>query len=204
MSQLLIPGKHLDWDNLEILLEDDFSSVSSWVKDGDIAITADKGVLELKWQSGGRLCHGQLFSKPEFPAEVIMDFEAETVPPSANDIIWWWNVRMNRQQDHWKSGYLGALGGWFTNQAGIEKISRTRCRTARTPLLRLEPGKRYHIQSGMIAGIGFMIVDGQLILELEAPTKGGTGSGRIGFGVYQSHFKIRNLKVLGTRHQTKK
>lgn len=197
MKELLITGKAIKLNESEILLKENFSDTRmKWLKTGNVSYEIKNGSMELKWDSGGKLKHGQIFSDKVFPADIVMEFDAETIPPSDHDIIWWWNAQMNDDSSDWVEGYLGALGGWFTNQAGIEKISRKASGlTAMTPLFKLEPGRKCKIHSGTIKGISFLFVDGILIIELHNAEKNGDAGGRIGFGVYQSHFKISNLTV---------
>ncbi|MEI8244940.1 MAG: hypothetical protein WCI51_03870 [Lentisphaerota bacterium] len=208
MAKLSITGKIINLDESEILFKDDFNNNADnagWVKTGNISTTIKNGEIELKWQPGNSLNHGQIFSEQVFPSDVVLEFEVETVPPSDHDIIWWWNAQMDQPATDWDNGYLAALGGWFTNQAGVEKISKTgRCQTARTPLFRLESGRNYKVQSGRIGDTSFLFVDDKLIVEFQETEKINDSCGRIGFGVYQSHFKVKRLKVFRPKFETVK
>ena len=199
MKELLITGKVIRLNESEILLKEDFSDGQKsmkWIKTGSISYKIENGAMELKWESGTKLNHGQIFSEKVFPADIVMEFDAELIPPSDHDIIWWWKAQMNEDSTDWTEGNLGALGGWFNNQAGIEKISRKAPGfTAMTPLFKLKPDKKYRIHSGSIGGNSFLFVDGALIVESHNGDKKSETPGRIGFGVYQSHFKVSNLTV---------
>lgn len=202
MNDLVISGKVIKVDESEILLKENFSeSRMQWIKTGNVSYEIKDGSMELKWEEGGKLKHGQIFSEKIFPADILLEFDAELAAPSDHDIIWWWNAQMNDDSSDWVEGYLGALGGWFTNQAGIEKISRkAHGLTAMTPLFKVASGRKYRIHSGSLNGSNFLFVDGVLIMEFQDSAKKSESGGRIGFGVYQSNFRISNLTVYSPRY----
>ncbi len=199
MDELVLQNCIIDLAGSEILLEEDFSDsnkLEEWLLVGDVSAKIRVGSLEIKHQDNGELEHGQIFSKQQFGSDILMEFTASTVPPSDHDIIWWWGVTLNKEKSSWENGYLGALGGWWSNQAGIEKISGEKVYMAKTPLFKLESGKEYKIQCGMVDNTAFFFVDRQLIMEFIDPNPlVGDASGHIGFGVYQSHIRIKNLRV---------
>ena len=200
MSKLSLVGKTIDLSQSTLLMEEDFSSgkldPSQWIAMGDASWTVKDGALEGVWNSDGILKHGQIFSQQTFQGDILMEFEAETVPPSDHDIIWWWNTQLNDDSNHWKSGYLGGLGGWWSNQVGMERIDGDEACMAMTPLFSLEPGKKYKFQTGSVDGALFLLIDGQVIMEFRDPDPLGTDApSRIGFGVFQSHIRIGNLRV---------
>lgn len=199
MKELMICGKLINLSESEVLFKDDFSNPAKkrdWIKTGSISHEIKNGSMELKWETETKLKHGQIFSDKIFPSDIVMEFDAELIPPSNHDLIWWWNAQMNEDSSDWVEGYLGALGGWFTNQAGIEKISRKASSiTVMTPLFKVESGRKYRIHSGSINNTDFLFVDGVLIIEFQNTTKKNESGGRVGFGVYQSQLKISNLIV---------
>jgi hypothetical protein len=197
---LEIAGKKISLRNSKLLYEENFSSAEinpkDWLKVGNALWTVKDGILEGKWEDGHKLKHGQIFSQKKFYGDILMEFDAQTVPPSDHDIIWWWRVKLNDEKNHWRYGYLGALGGWMTNKAGIEKIEGKKTYMAMSSLFRMEAGKKYKIQCGIVDKTVFFFANGQLIMEFIDPEPfAQTTPGRIGFGVYQSHIKISNLKV---------
>ncbi len=200
MACLEILGKRIDFEESELLLEEDFSSgehlSNDWIEVGNAEWSIKDGVLEGKWKEGADLRHGQLFSRKQFFGDVFMEFDAQTVAPSDHDIIWWWGTTLNKEENHWDSGYLAGLGGWWKNKSGVERIEGDEVFMAMTPLFKLEPGRRYRIQCGMIEKTVFILVDGQLVMEFLDPNPlAKEAPGRIGFGVYQSHIRFGNLKV---------
>jgi hypothetical protein len=208
MNELIVGSIVIKLAASEILLEEDFShanALDEWLTVGDISSKAKSGMLDIKHKENGKLNHGQLFSKRKFSGDILMKFTASAVPPSDHDIIWWWGVKLNKEKDNWEHGYLGALGGWWANQAGIEKIEAEKAYMAKTPLFRLESGRNYKIHCGIIKNNVFFFVDEKLIMEFIDPdplTR--KGPGHIGFGIYQSHIKISGLKVYNPKweHET--
>jgi hypothetical protein len=168
---------------------------SSWIAVGNADWTVRNGALEGVW-SGGELEHGQIFSRQTFAGDVLMEFFAGTVPPCANDIIWWWQTELKPDSSSWEHGYLGCLGGWWDNKTGIEKLEGESSLMATTPLFKLEPGRNYKIHSGCVDGTSFIFIDGQLIMEFSDPNPPDSEQAlRIGFGIYHSHIRISGLQV---------
>jgi hypothetical protein len=202
VQELKLTGKNIRLKESNILFQDDFTdnTKAQWIPMDAISWKRGGGELELKWVPGGKLLDGQIFSAADFPSDVVLEFDAWTVPPSGHDIIWWWDARVNAAGDNWESGYLGALGGWYDNQAGIERLvcvgqKRSAQIMARTPLVKIAPGGKHRICSGSVDGLAFIFDNGKLIMEFREPPQNPTRKGRIGFGVYQSHIKISGLKV---------
>ncbi len=199
MVELLLQNSTIILADSDILFKDDFSdsnALKEWLSVGDISSKINTGALEIKHQEDGELDHGQLFTRQRFSGDILMEFTAATIPPSDHDIIWWLGVKLNKEKSSWDHGYLGALGGWWSNQAGLEKIEGKNVYMLKTPLFKLIPGKEYKIQCGMINETAFFFVDGQLIIEfIDSDPLIKKSPGHIGFGVYQSHIRIKNLKV---------
>lgn len=200
MKQLEIVGKSIDLEASELLFEEDFSSGAidpgDWVAVGAADWTVRNGALVGSWPEDAELRHGQIFSRKQFQGDILMEFDARTVPPSDHDIIWWWGTTLNEEDSHWDSGYLAGLGGWWSNKSGVEKIEGDDAFMAMTPMFKLEPGKQYRIQCGMIGQGVFIFANGELIMEFNDPKPFAKDTpGRIGFGIFQSHVEYSNLKV---------
>lgn len=208
MKTLRLTGKVISLSESERLMEENFSEGTldalSWITVGSVSWKIRDGALEGIW-GGGPLEHGQLFSTRAFAGDILMEFWAEAVPPSDHDIIWWWQTELNEDNTCWKRGCLGCLGGWWENKAGIERLDGQNAYAATTPLFHLESGRKYKIHTGSIDGTAFIFVDGQLIMESQDPDPVDPKKElRIGFGVYQSHIRIRNLYVCKPAWQTVK
>jgi len=139
---------------------------------------------------------GMIVSKENFFGDVLLDFEAMTVPPCTHDIDAMWNGCWDDEKGERGVAYVAGLEGWWQGKVGIEKSPEYRM-TAVTPLFDFEPGRVYHVQCGSIDGHCFVFVDGRLMLELTDPDPIDSQKyGKIGFEAYCSHIRVRNLKVL--------
>lgn len=137
--------------------------------------------------------HGQIFFCKPVVGDVVLEFDAKILPPSYHDIVWFWNTRFD--QEPWSAGFLGCLGGWWGDFAGIEKLPDY-VPSAIHAAEKMVPGRKYHIVSGSVGHIHFIAVDGKLVTryadrDLPDPTK----PGYFGFGIYESHCSYSNLRV---------
>ena len=155
-----------------------------------------------KWTVAGRKItggspdeptHGQIFFRKPVTGDVVLEFDAKILPPSYHDLVWFWNTDFGG--DPWGGGYLGCLGGWWSDMAGIEKLPDYLV-SAISPSFPTRPGKTYHVISGSLGASHFIIVDGKLVTyfadknfpDLKRP-------GHFGFGIYESHAEYSNLTV---------
>jgi len=137
--------------------------------------------------------HGQIFYKTPVKGDVVLAFDARIVPPSYHDLVWFWNVRFDREP--YSAGYLGCLGGWYADMAGIEKLPDY-VPSAIAPSFPTVPGRTYRIVSGSLGHEHFIAVDGRLVAyfsdrDVPDPAK----PGHFGFGVFESHAEYSRLKV---------
>ena len=137
--------------------------------------------------------HGQIFFRKPVKGDVVLEFDAKIVSPSYHDLVWFWNTDFNG--DPWGDGYLGCLGGWWDDMAGIEKLPDYLV-SAIAPSFRTEPGRKYHVISGSMGSSHFIIVDGELVTyfadkNIPDPKR----PGYFGFGIYESCAEYSNLKV---------
>ena len=136
--------------------------------------------------------HGQIFFSEPIEGDVVMSFDAKLLPPCNHDLVWFWNTRLDATP--WGEGYLGCLGGWFSDMAGIEKLPDCGV-SAIAPSFRTQSGKSYHIVSGSVDGIHFIFVDGKLVTFFADKLYPKNGAGHFGFGIYESHAEYSNLTV---------
>lgn len=137
--------------------------------------------------------HGQIFFKKPVKGDVVLEFDARIVPPSYHDLVWFWNTDF--EGEPWGEGYLGCLGGWWSDMAGIEKLPDYLV-SAIAPSFRTEPGKKYHVISGSMGASHFIIVNGKLVTyfadkNIPDPSR----PGYFGFGIYESAAEYSNLTV---------
>ena len=192
---LYLFGKEIDLLNSKILFEDDFSETDiskNWeIGRGEWHIS-DNWLEGVYLKNGG----GLIYSKKSFNCNVLMDFEARTVPPSNHDLNFSWNAEgWDANTNDAGTGYIAGLGGWYENKTGIERYPECKIHSV-TQAFQLEAGRKYHIQAGSIDGHCFIFIDSQLIIEVFDPDPiDASKFGKIGFGVYASHVQFSNLKV---------
>ena len=139
--------------------------------------------------------HGQIFFNEPVKGDVVLEFDARILPPSYHDIVWFWNTRFGGSPEPWSAGYLGCLGGWYADMAGIEKLPDYKP-SAIAPSFRTEPGRWYHIVSGSLGFEHFIAVDGKLVTYFaDAAVPDPSQPGYFGFGIFESHAEFARLKV---------
>ena len=139
--------------------------------------------------------HGQIFFNEPVKGDVVLEFDARILPPSYHDIVWFWNTRFGGSPEPWSAGYLGCLGGWYADMAGIEKLPDYKA-SAIAPSFRTEPGRWYHIVSGSLGFEHFIAVDGKLVTYFaDAAVPDPSEPGYFGFGIFESHAEFTRLKV---------
>ena len=138
---------------------------------------------------------GMAILKQDFPGNVLVEFEAQTVLPSSHDINVMWNGEWNEETDKRGLAYVAGLQGWWTGKVGIEKSDQYTFMVG-TPLLDFEPGKIYKIQAGSIDGHCFIFANGNLLLEAMDPDPiDNQACTKVGFEAYCSHIRIRNIVI---------
>ena len=138
---------------------------------------------------------GMAILKQDFPGNVLVEFEAETILPSSHDINVMWNGEWLADTDQRGIAYVAGLEGWWTGKVGIEKSPDFKFMVG-TPLLDFEPGKNYKIQAGSIDGHCFIIANGQLLLEAMDPDPiDNQKYTKVGLEAYCSKIKIKNIVI---------
>ena len=183
--------KRIDLARSEIVREFDTFDPREW----SIVVDSPKWeVLPDRIVGGGPdvRTHGQIFFSEPVEGDVVMSFDAKLLPPCDHDLVWFWNTRLDAKP--WGEGYLGCLGGWFSDMAGIEKLPDCGV-SAIAPSFRTQSGKSYHIVSGSVDGIHFIFVDGKLVTFFADKHYPKDGASHFGFGIYESHAEYSNLTV---------
>ena len=138
---------------------------------------------------------GMAVLKQDFPGNVLVEFEAQTILPSSHDINVMWNGEWLPATDQRGIAYVAGLQGWWTGKVGIEKSNEYKFMLG-TPLYNFEPGKIYTIQAGSIDGQCFILADGKLLLEGMDPNPiDNQKYTKVGFEAYCSKIRIRNIKI---------
>jgi len=193
VNPIALPNLVLDLEASEILRTFDTFDPAEW----SIVRNLDRWELAGDRIRGGAPdapFHGQIFNRTPVVGDVALDFETRIVPPSYHDIVWLWNVRFDAEP--WSGGYLGCLGGWWSNMAGIEKLPDY-VPSSIAPSHATEPGRWYHVVSGSVGGTHFIVVDGVVTTFFTDPAVPDPAQpGYYGFGFYESQVEFRNLRVL--------
>lgn len=192
---LEIIGKSIDLDKSEVLYDEPVSKkcfTDKWV------VHSGEWQVQGEWLSGKNPdnCPGMTFLKGDYPGNVLVDFEARTVPPCTHDIDFMWNGSWDNVKNQRGIAYVAGLEGWWAGKVGIEKSPEYKL-TAGTPLFDFDPGRTYRIQGGSINGHCFIFVDGRLALEMTDPDPIDSSKfTKVGFEAYCSHIQVRNVRVL--------
>jgi len=194
MSELLIMRKRIDVAASPVLYDRPFTPE---------CLEEDWVVRHAEWtcQEGAffgrnpRPAPGVIFSRGEFPGNILMDFSAQTVLPSRHDIDVMWNLSWDERTQTRGAAYVAGVQGWWDGKVGIEKSPDYRL-VAAAPCPWFEPGRQYHIQAGSVDGHCFLFVDGVLRLEVLDPDPiNSKRHNRVGFEAYQSMIRVSDLVV---------
>ena len=138
---------------------------------------------------------GMAVLKQDFPGNVLVEFEAQTILPSSHDINVMWNGEWLTETDQRGLAYVAGLQGWWTGKVGIEKSNEYKFMLG-TSLFNFEPGKIYKIQAGSIDGHCFILADDKLLLEGMDPNPiDNQKYTKVGFEAYCSKIRIRNIII---------
>lgn len=179
----------------ELLFADDF-------KDSDL--TKNWEITGGSWESGNGVCKGVyrenggglIYTHKQFYGDIMLDFYGTIIPPCNNDLNWsfrakGWDYKANDAD----IGYIAGLNGWWIGRTGIERYPEMKLRSL-TESFKTEPGREYHIQTGIVGSICFLAVDGVMIMTMADPDPiVDKDCGRVGLGTYCSQIEFRDFKV---------
>lgn len=192
MIQLM--KKKLFFEEMEILYNRPFTKESL---EQDFEVKAGKWYVEDGWLIGENRTNfaAMTVSKADYFGPVMMEFDAQTILPCTHDINVMWHGSWNDKTNTRDVAYVAGLQGWWDGKVGFER-SPEYTFNAGTQLFDFEPGKVYHMAVGDINGHIFVVVDGELVLEITDPNPiDGCKYGKIGFEAYCSKLKFKNLCV---------
>ena len=194
MNELLLMRKAIDLDRCEVLYDRPFSPQSLRT---DWQVRGGTWHVEGEWLVGTNPDNapGMVTSRAACFGNVLLDFEARTIPPSTHDIDWMWNGSWDEATNTRATAYVCGLQGWWEGKVGFERSPEYKLNVA-TPLFDFEPGRIYRIRSGSVDGHAFVFVNGRLVLEVTDPDPIDTQRhGLIGFEAYASRIAVRRLIV---------
>ena len=179
----------------ELLFHDDFTDddlSSRWEITGG-EWTVKDGVLEGIYRENAG---GLIYTTRLFPGDIMLDYYGLLVAPCCNDLNFTFRaIGWDYKTGDAGVGYIGGLGGWWKNRAGIEKYPECRLQ-ALTELFPAESEREYHIQTGIADDFIFLAVDGKMIVTLRDPEPiTAAECMRVGLGTYCSHARFRDFKI---------
>ena len=189
---------YLDFDRIEpgeLLFSDDFTDpdlTKNWEISGG-EWKAENGILHGIYRENAG---GLIYSKKQFPGDVMLDFYGTIVSPCNNDLNFSFRAKgWDYEKGDADVGYIAGLNGWYINRTGIEKYPGCALR-ALTEAFKAESDREYHIQTGIVGSIAFIAVDGNMIVTLADPDPiTADDCSRVGLGTYCSHILFRDFKV---------
>ena len=191
-DEIIVIGKRLRLSESELLYSFDTFDPQDWTI---VKHTPKWTVAPDRLIGGGpdEPHHGQIFFRKPVKGDVVLEFDARIIPPSYHDLVWFWNTRFGMEP--WSAGYLGCLGGWYADMAGIEKLPDYKPSSI-APSFATEPGRTYHIVSGSLGPDHFIAVDGRLVTYFaDDAVPDPAEPGYFGFGIFESHAEYSHLKV---------
>jgi hypothetical protein len=166
-------------------LKEDWSVKSGYWK------TEDGKLFGESDSSGG----GMIFSKAEYPHDLVMEFTASLAEPSTHDLDFMWHATWDEEKRIRNAGYVVGINGWWEQKVGFEKAPENRLYAA-TPLFEAKPNKEYKIIAGTVEGLCFLFINGGLIMEMRDPDPiDFTKHPFVGFETYQSRIMVWGLKI---------
>lgn len=190
MSDLLIMSKRIDLAASPVLFDKPFDA-ADWLDHW--RVRAPEWSVEGEWLTGSNPHNrpSMVTSRESYFGNVLLEFEARTVPPSTHDIDCMWNGSWDETKNERGVAYVAGLQGWWEGKVGVEKAPDYKL-NASTPLFMFEPGRIYKLQTGSIDGHVFVFVDGKLLLEVTDPDPiDNTRHGLVGFEAYASMIQVR-------------
>lgn len=178
----------------ELLFFEDFSE--GWEERWEISggeWHAKDGILDGVYRGNAG---GLIYTKKQFPGDVLIDFYGRMVSPCNNDLNFSFRAKgWDYEQEDAAEGYIVGINGWWKNRVGIEHYPA--CDVfAMSGLFVAESDRDYHIQAGIVGSYCFVVVDGELAVLLCDPDPIHQDEcSRIGLGTYCSHVQFRDLKI---------
>jgi len=194
MNTIVLMKKKISIDSSEILYE---VNITAGNFEDQLEIHQSKWETADGWLIGENRGNwpGMAILKKDFPGNILVEFEAQTIMPSSHDINVMWNGEWLYDSDQRGIAYVAGLQGWWAGKVGIEKSNDYRF-MAGTPLFNFNPFKIYRIQAGSIDGHCFIVADGKLLLEAMDPDPiDNQKFTKVGFEAYCSRIRIRNITI---------
>lgn len=192
---LRLVGYDVAFKSSELLLEEEHFTEESFHR--HFAVKTGEWYVEDGWVVGKNpeMFPGMIVSKGDFFGNIMVEITAKTVAPCTHDINVMIHGEWDQRENYRKEAYVAGLEAFWHGNVGFEKSPEYKL-TAATQLFEFDPEKEHRFQMGNINGKIFVIVDGQLCLEITDPEPLDIDRyGKIGFEAYSSWWKFKDLKV---------
>lgn len=182
-------------DQSEILYDRPFSPQSlheDWeITGGEWWV--ENGILNGRYRENGG---GLIYCRGNYPGNIMLDFTGRTVAPCNNDLNFtWYSAGWDDERNDAGISYIAGLQGWWEGKAGIERYPECALE-AKTGIMPYTPGEFYRIQAGIVEGVNFIFVNGELVTELGDPDPIDCSKyGKVGLGTYCSFNQYRDFKI---------
>ena len=146
------------------------------------------------------MCPGMIVSKDDFFGDIMVEITAKMVSPSTHDINVMIHGEWDEEKDERGLAYVSGLEAFWHGNIGFEKSPEYKL-TAATSLFNFDPEKEHNFKMGNIGSKVFVLIDGELCLEVTDPEPIDVNRyGKIGFEAFSSWFKFKNLKVYNLKY----
>lgn len=203
-GKLMLVGYDVDMAHSELLLQVD--AFDDTLLAQHFSVKTGEWCTEGGWVVGKNpeMCPGMIVSKADFCGNVMVELTAKMVAPSTHDINLMINGEWDDETNIRGNAYVAGLEAFWHGNVGFEKSPEYKL-TAATQLFAFDPEKEYRIALGNISGKIFVLVNGQLCLEVTDPEPLDEAKyGKIGMEAYSSAWKFKDLKVYRLRYEEKK
>ena len=192
---LKLVSHDVDLKNSPVLLEQEYFDEESFARIFDVK--TGEWTLEDGWAVGKnpKMNPSMIVSKDDFFGDVMVEITVKMVPPSTHDI----NMMIHGEWDEVKNfranAYVAGVEAFWHGNIGFEKSPDYKL-TAATSLFQFDPEKEHNFKLGNVGNKIFVVVDGELCLEITDPDPLDIWKyGKIGFEAFSSWWKFKDLKV---------
>lgn len=167
------------------------------IMDRDFVVKSGTWYVENGWVCGKNpeCCPGMLISKKDFFGNNMLELTCKMIAPSTHDINIMINGSWDEEKDQRDVAYVTGMEAFWHGNVGFEKSPEYKL-TAATQLFCFDAEKEHKLTFGNIDGKIFVLVDGELSLEITDPDPiDVTKYGKIGFEAYSSWWCFKDVSV---------
>ncbi|MBR2930675.1 MAG: hypothetical protein IKC32_05550 [Clostridia bacterium] len=136
---------------------------------------------------------GILLTRESYPYDVMLSFTVKSVLPATRDLNAVFAVEWDHDANYLKRAYISGVNGWYDGKSGIERFPEDELRVL-TPSYAYTPGEEIRITTGSVEGHAFLMVNGELIIEM-VDNRDSIKGGRVGFSPYSTVLAIKDIEI---------